>query len=294
MDLIDLQTFALAVQESSLSAAARRLNISQPAASSRLRKLEQHLGETLLTRTGRGVEPTAAGRRLFDRIVPVLRELEQIDQELSSDGDLRGRIAVGSTDLVAVHHLPNVLRRLRAEHPRLELTMHVEGTRSLLDLLDRGRAELVLGTLPVDDGRYEQQALFRDPLVIVAPKGHEQSGKRSVAPARLAGEPWILHKSTSLTRRQVESFFRERELALHIETEISSPEAIKELVRAGLGLSVLPRVSVAEELREGKLSEVAIRGFKQVRHSGLIYPKNTTLSRPARSLAALLEEESKA
>ena len=122
----------------------------------------------------------------------------------------------------------------------------------------------------------------------VRPDTRKRAAHRFV-PAKLAGEAWILHKPSSLTRRQVESFFRSRGLALHIETEISSPEAIKGLVRAGLGLSVLPRVSVEEELAAGKLVELSVQGFSQVRSSGLIVLRNSVPSRAAQSLRKLLE-----
>lgn len=289
LDWTDLETFLLAVQQGSLSKAARRLEVSQPAVSARIRRLESSVHETLLRRSGRGVRPTPAGALLYERAIPLVEALRGLADEIGGGGDLRGRLHIGCTDLVAVHHLPSLLRRMRKQHRRLELSVHVEGTAPLLALLDAGEVEIVLGTLPVPEGRYQFGATFHDPLVIIAPPDHPLGSKRNVAPELVAAEPWILHKTESVTRHLVDGFFNREGVSLRTEMEISSPEAIRELVRAGLGLSVLPERAVRREIASGRVSRIAVRGFLLERSSGWIVPKDRPLSRGARALRLLLD-----
>lgn len=288
MNLTDLETFVGAVQEGSLSAAARRLSVTQPAVSGRLRRLERDLGEPLLRRSGRGVSPTATGTLLYARCLPLLEEIRRLEGELKTEGALRGRLAIGATDLAAIYHLPGPLRALRKRHPALEVAIHVEGTAALLRLLDEGRIEAALVTLPIPGGRFDTTLLWEDPIVLVAGAGHPLAGKRRVPAPALSGEAWINHKRDSVTRQQVEAFFASHGESLRTEMEISSPEAIKALVQARLGIAALPACSVARDLREKRLSVIKVRGFALARASGLAVRRTATPSRALGALQGLL------
>lgn len=277
-----------AVREGSLSAAARLLFVSQPAVSVRIRRLEGELGGALFERSRRGVLPTPMGRRLYERSVPLLRELRDLGQELDPEGPVRGRLDLGATDLVAIYHLPRVLRKIRRSHPDLELTMRVEGTASLTALLERGDIELGIGTLPVPAPGIDAAPLFTDALVVVGAPDHPLARLRRVDPARLVPENWILHKPDSVTRQLVEGFFDTHAAPLRVAMEISSPEAIKELVRARLGVSALPECAVRREIRAGHLVRIPVRGFRLERSSGLLQVRGRALSRPGRALREAL------
>jgi DNA-binding transcriptional LysR family regulator len=286
MKMDDLETLAVAIQEGSLTAAARRLFITQPAVSARLRRLEHETGEPLLLRSGQGVRPTSAGTLLADRAALLLEEIRRLEQEVKGKGPLRGRLDVGATDLVAIYHLPAVLRRFRRRHPLVELAIQVDGTVPLVRMLEAGQVALALATLPVPEGRFETVELYSDPLVVILPPGHVLAGRKGVDPARLAGEVWISHKAESLTRQLVDGFFSSHGLRLRVEMEISNPEAIKKLVQARLGLAVLPWCAVRREVADARLAVVGLRGFRLERPSGLILRRET---RSTRTVAAFRE-----
>jgi LysR family transcriptional regulator, low CO2-responsive transcriptional regulator len=285
--LSDLETLVITVREGSVTAAGRRLFLTQPAVSARLRRLERDAGEPLLRRTSRGVLATPAGERLVERASRLLAELQEIEHAAGGKAPLSGSLALGATDLVAIHHLPPVLRRFRRLHPDVDLVLRIEGTEPLVALLASNEIELALGTLPVAEPWVESWPLFRDPLVVVAPAGHPLAGKR-LRPDAVAREPWISHKADSVTRRQVEAFFASHGLRLRVAMEISNPEAIVRLVEARLGLAALPLRAVRREVREGKLAVLTVRGFRLERSSGLLLRRGASLSRAGSAFRALL------
>ena len=289
MRLSDLETLVTAVQAGSLTAAASRLFISQPAVSARLRHLEEETGETLLRRSGQGVRPTAAGEMLCVRARALLDEVRRLEQELLS-GEISGRLSVGATDLAAIYHLPAALQRFRRRHPQCELALQVDGTAPLLRLLQAGQVELAVGTFPVTARGIEMIPLYRDPLVVLAPGGHRLARRRSLPPEELRQEVWILHKAESVTRQLVEGFFAAHEIHPRVEMEISSPEAIKKLVQARLGLAVLPACSVRREVSDGRLTTLKVRGFRLERASGLLLRAGAPLSRAAEAFRQVVTE----
>jgi len=291
MRLSDLESFVQAVRSGSLSGAARRLFVTQPAISARLRRLEREVGERLLVRSGRGVHPTASGARLFARCSPLLEELRQMETELRAEEQLEGRLAIGATDLVAIYHLPAALARLRRRFPGLEVQVQVEGTAALVRALEAGAIEFGIVTAPVSSATLELSPLFEDSLVVVAAHGHPLAAKRRVAAAMVAAEPWLNHKRESVTRLSLETFFASHGVALRTEMEISSPEAIKALVKAGLGVAALPARAVARELRERQLELIHVTGFDLRRGSSLAVRRGAHLSRAARALVELLRTE---
>ncbi len=287
MRLSDLEALAAAVREGSVTAAGRRLFLTQPAVSARLRRLEREVGEPLLRRTAHGVKPTPAGLRLAEEAGRLLDGLRGLERSVGRAGPLAGTLTLGATDLVAIHYLPPILRRFRSRHPAVDLVLRVEGTQPLVALLTAGEIDLALGTLPVTDARIESLALFRDPLVVVAPPGHRLAGKRLSARA-VAAEPWISHKADSVTRRQIEEFFAANGLSLRVAMEISNPEAIARLVEARLGLAALPLRAVRREVREGRLAILPVRGFRLERTSGRLRRAGATPGRAAEAFATLL------
>jgi DNA-binding transcriptional LysR family regulator len=287
MRLSDLEALVAAVREGSVTAAGRKLFLTQPAVSARLRRLERDAGEPLLRRVAHGVRPTPAGERLADRAGRLLDELQALERSTGGAAPLSGRLVFGATDLVAIHHLPPILRRFRKAHPAVDLVLRVEGTAPLVTLLGAGEIELALGTLPVAEAWVESMPLFEDPLVIVGPAGHALAMKR-LSPAAVAAEPWIAPKADSVTRHQVEGFFAAHGLRLRIAMEISNPEAIVRLVEARLGLAALPLRAVRREVREGRLAVLAVQGFRLGRSSGLLTRHGVTASRAGVAFRALL------
>lgn len=291
MELQQLRTFLEVGRRGNFTAAARVLHRTQPAISASIRGLERELGHRLFVRRRRGVVPTEVGLRLLRRAEDWLREMEGTIEEVRTWGGLeRGHLRLGTTDIPATHWLPPLLRSFLRRYPGIQLTVNVEGSQTLVEQVLRGDLELALVTLPVGQEDLEVRPLHSEPLVVVAPKRHALSGKRHASLERLSREPLILHKPDSVTRRSIEAMFRSRGLLPRISMEISHPEAIKRLVRVGLGLSVLPESMVKEDLRRKLLGRVGVGRWRLERRSGLVWPTWRPLTEIAQGWVDHLEE----
>jgi len=283
MDLESLRTFVHAVQLGSLTAAARALSRTQPAITIQIQGLERDVGDRLLVREARGVRPTKAGEILYARAQAILREAEDLIEELRAVGSVeRGRIRVGATDVMAITYLPRILMKFRKRYPGIQTAVEVEGSRNLMHRVLNGDLDLALVTLPMEHPEIICDVVHKESIVFVAAPSHRLAGRR-VDLATLAGEAMIQHKRDSVTRTEVDAQFRFHGLEPQVAMEVSSPEAIRELVVLGLGIAPLSKSQVEGALQEGRLVKLQTPDFKCWRRSGIIQRRNAP---PLRVVAA--------
>ncbi|MBP7669075.1 MAG: LysR family transcriptional regulator [Candidatus Eisenbacteria bacterium] len=270
MDLDVLQTFVLAVQLGSLTAAGKARFRTQPAISAQIRNLEREAGDPLLVREARGVRPTPAGEILYARAQEILRQTHELVGELRAGGSLQtGRLRIGATDVMAIHFLPPVVAKFRRLHPGVRLTVEVQGSRALARRVRNGELDLALVTLPAEEADLSVLEIHHEPVFFVASPEHPWAGRR-VTLADVAREGMIHHHGDSITREEIAAVFRTQGLEPRVTMEVSSPEAIKALVALGLGIAPLSRAQVTSEIRDGRLVRLRVAGFRSARRSGVI------------------------
>ena len=250
LNLDQLRAFVEVIELGSFSAAARRLSVTQPAVSQQLRQLERRLGVRLIERVGRRAMPTAAGTELLDHARRVQSDvasaLEAMTQHASGVG---GRVHLGTGATACIYLLPPILRDLRRRFPALEIVVSTGNTDDILRAIEANSIDLGLVTLPVPGRMFETLPIIDDAYVAIAPKEMKLPAK--VTPAALAKLPMLLYERGGNTRRLVDEWFARAGLAPKPVMELGSVEAIKELVAAGLGCAVLPRMALRR--REDRL-----------------------------------------
>jgi DNA-binding transcriptional LysR family regulator len=285
LDLESLRTFVHAVQLGSLTAAARALSRSQPAVTIQIQGLEREAGDQLLIREPRGVRPTKVGEILYVRAQAILREAEDLMAEIKAVGSVQsGAIRVGATDVMAINFLPPVLQKFRKRYPGIKTAIEVEGSHNLATRVQNGDIDLALVTLPVEHPDLSSELLHQERIIFVAPPGHHLAGRRIKLQA-LAEEPIIHHKRDSVTRAEVGAVFRVKGLEPQVAMEVSSPDAIRELVVLGLGIAPLSMSQVAGDLEAGRLIQLNVPEFKCWRRSGVIRRRNAP---PIQAVSAFL------
>jgi DNA-binding transcriptional LysR family regulator len=268
MDLRQLQTFVEVVERGSFSAAADALGVTQPAVSQQIQTLERMLGAPLIDRSGRRAAPTDRGEVLHRYALRMLTLRDELARELAQDSDQpTGHLVVGASTGPGEHVLPQLLGGFRAAHPRVEVTLRVDATGSVIDrVLDRGLELGVVGARR-SHRALEFEPFLRDRVVLAVPAGHRFAG-RIVTLAELVAEPQVVMQPGAGVRTVIEDELRQRGVRvrdLTVAMESGLQESAKSAVEAGYGVCFLSSLAVAKELRLGSLATAEVEGLDPVR-----------------------------
>lgn len=244
LKLDHIHAFTQVIDLGSFSAAAERLQLSQPAVSLQVRQLERRLGVRLIERVGKRATPTSAGLALIEHAqrieAAVAAALEGIAPHAS--GAL-GRVRIGTGATACIYLLPPVLRDLRRRFPTLDIAVTTGNTGDVLRALEANQLDVGLITLPAPGRMFEVTPVLDDTFVVVAASDDDRLPKQAT-PAALARLPLVLYETAGHTRRVVDAWFARAGVRLTPVMELGSVEAIKELVAAGLGCAVLPGMAI--------------------------------------------------
>lgn len=245
LNLGNLATFRLVVQRGSFSAAADVLGLSQPAVSLQVRQLEQFLQTRLIERTGRGIKATAAG-------IALLAHSEQIELAVSAavqsvsefNREISGSITLGTGATACIHLLPPLLLKLREQHPLLTVGVTTGNTLDIVRAVEENRLDLGLVTLPAIGRNLAVRSVLDEEFVCIL-ASNQEALPPAVTPEVLQTLPLIVFESGSGTRDLIDGWFLADGRAIAPVMQLGSIEAIKRMVRAGLGYSIVPRMAVA-------------------------------------------------
>ncbi|NNM72046.1 LysR family transcriptional regulator [Enterovirga aerilata] len=252
LDFPSLETLAEVVELGSFTAAARRRGVSQPAVSMQVRQLERRLGVRLLERLGRGVTPTAAGQELLVHFRAAKAELSRgLAAVASHQSGGAGRVRIGTGATACIYLLPPLLRALRRAMPGLSIVVQTGNTADILRLIGENALDVGLLTLPAGGRAFSVEPVCRDPLLLV--EAADAPVLPSPPPAILAREPLVLYEPGGNTRGIVDAWFAAASLSPRPLMQLGSVEAIKELVGAGLGCSILPAPALTRPAAETRL-----------------------------------------
>jgi DNA-binding transcriptional LysR family regulator len=287
MELRKLEVFCKVVELKSFTRAAAAVMLSQPTVSEHIRSLEDELGQKLVDRLGRQVEPTPVGQLLYRYGVKILRLQEDALQAVQQyGGKLVGRIMIGSGTIPGTYILPGVIGRFRERYPSIKATLKINSSHKIVQGVLGGNLEIgVVGARWSEKG-LDYKEIFSDSLAVVTGADHNLAARKEVSISELVEEPFILRESGSGTRKVIEQIFEDHGIkvsSLSEVAEIGSTQAVLEAVRAGLGISILSTKAVEREVRTGSLATIEIKGIQMDRPFYMIRRKNRELS-PASSV----------
>jgi DNA-binding transcriptional LysR family regulator len=290
MDTRQLQAFCTVVERRSFSQAAERLGVTQPAVSLQVRALEKRLGLQLLDRSGRRVEPTEAGWRLYRGAQRMLQLEEQLldDVAAEKDGELAGPLSLGASTGPAAIVVPQLLCEFQQQSPGVRVALEVHDTQTVVDLVAERELELgIVGAAPRHRGvRFEP--LTHDEVILVTPPGHPLAG-RTVVTEELRGQALIVMQEGAGVRQVVEDELRRSGMRLRdldVRLELGLQESVRSAVLAGYGITFISRASVEQELAAGRLAEVAVEGMDVRREISLARAAGRSPSRVAEAFVA--------
>jgi DNA-binding transcriptional LysR family regulator len=293
MDTRQLQAFCAVVEKKSFSQAAEQLGVTQPAVSLQVRALEQRLGQSLLDRSGRRVEPTEAGRRLYRSAQRMLALEEQLLDEVSADdGRLTGTLAIGASTGPGAHLVPLLLCEFQREHPDLHVALSIWDTQTVIDRVVDRQLELgVVGALRRHRS-LEFEPLVRDEIVLAVPPGHDAAGG-TISLDELKEETLIVMQEGAGVRQVVEEELRRAGLRLRgIEPklELGLQESVKSAVAAGYGVAFISRTAIEGELAAGRLAAAQVEGVEPARQIYIVRARGRSATRAADAFLSFAKE----
>ncbi len=294
MDTRQLAAFCAVVERRSFSQAADRLGVTQPAVSLQVRALEKRLGTQLLDRSGRRVEPTEAGWRLYRGAQRMLALEDQLvaDVAASGEGDLAGDLVLGASTGPAAVAVPVVLGEFQRQNPDVRVFLTVSDTHSVVERVAARELELgIVGAARRHRGvRFE--SFFSDVVILVCPAGHRFAG-RTVTLAELREEPLILMQEGAGVRQIVEDGLRRQGIRLRdldVRLELGLQESVRRAVEAGYGVTFISRTAVEAELTAGRLAEARVEGLEATREISLASASGRARSRVADAFVTFARE----
>ena len=293
MDTRQLAAFCAVVERKSFSQAAERLGVTQPAVSLQIRSLEQRLGRQLLDRSGRRVEPTEAGRRLYASAQRVLAAEEHLLEELDADdeGAITGTLELGASTGPGGTVVPLLLCEFQEQHPDMRVRLTVSDTQTVVDRV--AERELELGI--VGAGRRHRgvafEPFFRDEVVLVCPSGHRFAGK-TISLDDLKGEKLIVMQEGAGVRQVIEDELRKAGMRLRdldVRLELGLQESVRSAVLAGHGVAFISRLAIEADLAAGRIATARVRGLDPVREIFLARASGRSETRVARAFVAFAQ-----
>ncbi|MEX2081603.1 MAG: LysR family transcriptional regulator [Dehalococcoidia bacterium] len=290
MELAQIDAFVQVAHHRSFSRAADALFLTQPSVTARIQALERELGERLFERTGRSVTLTDAGRAFMPHAQRALTSVQEGQDAIEAvqHGEV-GSIRLGASSSIATYVLPGVLARFRQSRPRVHIHLRTGTSEDVIERLLAGDVSVAVCRL-TQHPEIESTHLYNDDLsLVVAPKhGFAKTGTVSVQDA--AKEPFLFFERTSNYHGLVYSMFLRAGVVPESVMELDSMETTKHMVEGGLGIAILPDVSLARELDDGRLVRIEIMGMEQPpqREVGLHVLRNRQQAPPTRDFIKLL------
>ncbi len=297
MDTRQLAAFCAVVERRSFSQAAERLGVTQPAVSLQVRALEKRLGTQLLDRSGRRVEPTEAGWRLYRGAQRLLTLEEQLLDEVAAeaDGDLVGQLSIGASTGPAAIVLPLLLCEFQRAHSEVRVALEVHDTQTVVDRVAERELELgIVGAARRHRGvRFEP--FLRDEVILACPAGHPFAG-RTIELEELRGQALVVMQEGAGVRQVIEDELRKQGVRLRdldVRLELGLQESVRSAVVGGYGVAFISRAAIESELAAGRLAEARVEGMDARREISLARATGRVATRVADAFVAFSRDRLK-
>lgn len=276
--LRQIEVFNAVVRHLNYTRAAEELHLSQPAVSMQIRQLEDNIGLPLFEQLGKQMFMTDAGREMnaYGRnIVDLLDEADKVFQAIKGLGQGELSISVATT---ASHFATRLLAAFSKLHEGVTISVDVTNRETLRRQLDHNERDLVIMGKPPKGMDVDADAFMENPLVMIAPADHPLVGRKKIALAHFSKESFVVRESGSGTRSAIKRFFDQHGVAFNMGIEMTSNEAIKQAVEAGLGLGIVSVHTLELELETKRLAILDVEDFPILRYWYILQRKGKRLS----------------
>lgn len=290
IDSRQLRAFCVLARTGSFTQTARELHLTQSGVSHSMKALERDVGCLLLNRLGKKIALTQAGEQLLQSAQKILREMNGVRESLGHLGKWgKGRLRLGASTTACQHIIPPVLREFKESFPEHAISIEPNDTRGMVSSLLQHRIDLALSLDPGNEPQLEFHPLFADELFFLVGTQHPWAQSKRIERAEIPKQSFILYSKNSVTFRLVEDYFRREQMVLNTVIEVGSMEATKELVKLGLGVSILAQWVARKEIDEGSLVALPLGRRKLQRRWGILHWRGRRLNLAEETFIGLCE-----
>ena len=292
-DLRHLEIFCRIVELKSFSKAAEAVFLAQASVSERIATLESMVGTKLLDRMRRQIVPTRAGKLLYRHAIRLLEMKRAACLEMEDFlGIKKGEVHIGASTIPGEYIFPETIGRFNKKYPLISVTLTIADTNEIENMVLQGDFELGVVGSRSSNKELIFNDLWNDELVLAVPQNHRWADKNEIDIKEVLKEPFILREAGSGTLKVIEKYLNISSSrivdSLHVAARFGSSTAVKEAVKAGLGVSILSVRALDTEIQAGVLKALKIKGFSMKRKFYLIRDKMRTVSPICRAMIDFL------
>lgn len=289
MNLNQLKLFHLAVKRKSLSVAARELNITQPAVSKGIQRLQEHYEVRLARRAGRRLELTEAGEALY-RISEKVFELEKLADDCMREHQEKGRkrIRIDAGESFGAYYLPAFINRFNQSNPETRVVVEILPDHRVVENTLNLENDVGFTSLPVKNRKLRVREVLEDELVIIVRPDNPLARKEKIEAGDLEGRTMIMHEQGSVFQRVIESLVEKESISMVMPMTLSNNEAIKRAVEGDAGIAMISRKAAEKEIESGRLAAIPLADRTISRKFCMILHKEKHVSRSLRRLIDLI------
>ena len=287
MNLNQLKLFYLSIKHQSLSDAAAELNITQPAVTKGIKRLQEYYEIRFVERVGKRLELTKAGQALYDMADNIFTMEKVAEERIRSFQVEQGQqIRIHTSESFGAYYLPAIIHQFKSANPDISVKVDILPTGKVVETTIALQSDIGFISYPVNHNKLILQEVLEEKLLIIVSPGHRLDAKTTLTPHDLEGEAMIMHEQGSALQRAIDVFMDSQDVRVSKHLEFSNNEAIKRAVAEGDGIALISEKVVDEEIRSGKLIAIPLAGPPVTRTFYMIQRKDKFVSRP---LASLLE-----
>jgi DNA-binding transcriptional LysR family regulator len=283
LNLNQLKIFYLAAKNGSLSLAAQKLFITQPAVTKGIQRLQDHYDMKFIDHVGKRLVLTDAGEALYaiaEKIFALESQAEASIRDFQQRK--RGHIRILSSESFGDYYLPQIIIQYSKAYPLVQISMDILPTDQVVSQTADLKNDLGFISYPVEHNKLVVREVFEDRLVIIAPNGHPLTRKTDLKPIDLEGQLLVMHEKSSAPRGAIDAYIRKHRLSVKIPLEMSSNRAIKRAVEEGIGIALISSKVAQEQVKAGRITAIPLSDPSMKRKFYLVHHRDKYLSESLR------------
>ncbi|WP_320047141.1 selenium metabolism-associated LysR family transcriptional regulator [uncultured Ilyobacter sp.] len=279
MTLRKLEIFYCVAEKLNMTTVSKEMYISQPAISQMIKEMEEELGVRLFNRLGKRLYLTDEGELFKTYSRRMMNLYQEFEEVLDEKKDLKkGKLKLGASSTIGIYVMPQLIKEFIRDYPEIDISLKIGNTEDIANMILKNDIDLAFVEAEVDMNEIKSEEIWKDELILITHPEHKWGEHLEIDESELKSEKFILREEGSGTRKVFEAAMKNNHIKYKESFTLGNTEAIKEIIKTGLGISCLSKLTVKKELDEGRLKGYKLKNFEIDREFNLIHHKDKHFS----------------